>query len=73
MKKLIYSTLALIPLIFASACDKMNTEPAEEPKLYVNTWVVKLQQDKRHRKGRVDGIQIECRWDGNNRRGLHRY
>lgn len=40
MKKLIYSTLALIPLIFASACDKMNTEPAEEPKLYVNTWVV---------------------------------
>ena len=38
MKKLIYSTLALIPLIFASACDKMNTEP--EPKLYVNTWVV---------------------------------
>ena len=40
MKKLIYSTLALIPLIFASACDKMNTEQAEEPKLYVNTWVV---------------------------------
>lgn len=40
MKKLIYSTLALIPLIFASACDKMNSEPAEEPKLYVNTWVV---------------------------------
>lgn len=32
--------MALIPLIFASACDKMNTEPAEEPKLYVNTWVV---------------------------------
>lgn len=40
MKKLIYSTLALTSLIFASACDKMNTEPAEEPKLYVNTWVV---------------------------------
>ena len=38
MKKLIYSTLALASLIFASACDKMNTEP--EPKLYVNTWVV---------------------------------
>lgn len=40
MKKLIYSTLALTSLIFASACDKMNTETAEEPKLYVNTWVV---------------------------------
>lgn len=36
MKKLIYSTLALASLIFASACDKMDTEqPA-----YVNTWVV---------------------------------
>ena len=40
MKKLIYSTLALASLIFASACDKMSTEPAEDPKLYVNTWVV---------------------------------
>ncbi len=40
MKKLIYSTFALAALVMASACDKQNTEPAEEPRLYVNTWVV---------------------------------
>ncbi len=44
MKKLIYSAFALAALTLASACDKQNTEPAEEPRLYVNTWAVNFNE-----------------------------
>lgn len=39
MKRLIYSILAFAVIAMANACDKNCSEP-DDPKLYVNTWVV---------------------------------
>lgn len=44
MKKLIYSILAFAVIVMANACDKNGSEP-DNPKLYVNTWVVNFSNE----------------------------
>lgn len=44
MKKLIYSILAFAVIAMANACDKNGSEP-DDPKLYVNTWVVNFSNE----------------------------
>ena len=44
MKRLIYSILAFAVIAMANACDKNGSEP-DDPKLYVNTWVVNFSNE----------------------------
>ena len=44
MKRLIYSILAFAVITMANACDKNGSEP-DDPKLYVNTWVVNFSNE----------------------------
>ena len=43
MKKLIYSILAFAVIAMANACDKNGSEP-DDPKLYVNTWMLDVSE-----------------------------
>ena len=44
MKRLIYSILAFAVIAMANACEKNGSEP-DDPKLYVNTWVVNFSNE----------------------------
>ncbi len=64
MKKLIYSIFAFAALALTSACDKQNTEPAAEPRPYVNTWVVNLDQNSTSDAAEEDWLLFTLNADG---------